>query len=61
MARPVFDPKKTPKVQRHIRLDLSAAEYSEIQTLAKRRRISLKEFTKQAVFFAIEHLGEAND
>lgn len=61
MDRPVFKPTKTRQSKHHIRLDLTALEYSQVQAGAERSGLSLKEFCKQGVFFAMQHLDKSGE
>lgn len=58
---PVFKPAKRRSSKHHIRLDLTALEYAQVQACADRAGLSLKEFCKQGVFFAMQHLDKSGE
>lgn len=54
----VFKPQKNvpKKLVRNIKIELSPESYQAIADLAKDHGVSLKEFVKQAVAFAVENI-----
>lgn len=63
MTSPIFRPVRTgtPVRTRPVKVDLNPDDYDHVKELAERYDLSMKQFVKQALFFAIDHLEKKDD
>ena len=57
-----FVPEKPRKeFRRHVKTDLSEDEFEQVKAAAEYHDVTVKEFVRQALNFAIDNLGEKGD